>query len=563
MIKLFSLLLCSLNIIFSNSINCYTPIDVKNKGFISYETKVYDINNYIHPGGQETLFLSKGKPLEQFFNMPAYQFHTLPSSMTKNDLVNFYIGDLYNSCGNNNTTQYLPSKPNQNIKISIYNPHVLFSSISICFAFLYTIITYSFTFCKESLLLNEPINLHYFNFISKNNLIFSIFYFTWWLSLLIFSMFYKNNLYSLGVWICLNLAVTLLPMTRNSIWVNIFNIQYNNLIYNHKLMGVLAFLSVVIKIIVSIIKYDFNFLFSRFSTTMGTISSIFVILLVMLSISFVRKNIFELFYYSHRILTVLIIVTMSFHYITCIFYVVPALTLYIIDLICRWIHINKSIYTKINNFYFNDLSSHYILLTLKMKKKINIKPGSYFFICCTNISKFQWHPISLLSSENNTLTFCIKDMGKKSWSNKLKNFKNNMLNEELEIYLQGPYSHFKLNYKNNNYKYIFNISNGIGITPFFSILDDINKMYLKKELTNLKKVIFIWVIPNELFLEPFITRLQTINHDIINIMIYITKPTSIHDINESYYQIFDIMNCKPNISCYIEKFIICNNWFNW
>ena len=174
--KLLTLLTLSLNILFGKSLNCYTQIDVFNNGFVSYETKVYDIINYVHPGGQDTLFLSIGNPLEQFFNIPSYKFHTLSSSRTKTDLKHFYIGDLYNFCGNK-TIPYIPQQ-NDN-KISIYNPHILFSAISFSFIILYTCFIYSL---KNRILFNENINFTCFGFISKCNILFCIFYFLWWIS---------------------------------------------------------------------------------------------------------------------------------------------------------------------------------------------------------------------------------------------------------------------------------------------------------------------------------------------------------------------------------------------
>jgi predicted ferric reductase len=147
-------------------------------------------------------------------------------------------------------------------------------------------------------------------------------------------------------------------------------------------------------------------------------------------------------------------------------------------------------------------------------------------------------------------------MGPKSWSGKFKKLEN--IKEVSEIYLQGPYSHFKPNYKNNDYEYILNISNGIGVTPFFSILEDINELYLKKYLSELKKVLFIWIVPNELYIEPFIKRLEKINTNIVTIEIYFTKPGNSHNINDSYYSFFNIINKKPNISEYIENFVVEN-----
>ena len=66
--------------------NCYTSNDVQNNGYVSYNNKVYDIDNYIHPGGQDTLLLAKGKPLEDFFKQPQYQFH-ISSTFVQNDLI--------------------------------------------------------------------------------------------------------------------------------------------------------------------------------------------------------------------------------------------------------------------------------------------------------------------------------------------------------------------------------------------------------------------------------------------------------------------------------------------
>jgi NAD(P)H-flavin reductase len=217
-------------------------------------------------------------------------------------------------------------------------------------------------------------------------------------------------------------------------------------------------------------------------------------------------------------------------------------------MILRIIYIKKIIYAKIQTY---DLAynTKYSILTLKLEEKINIKPGSYFFICCKNISKTQWHPISLMNIRNKGLNFCIKDMGENSWSNKLINYNKN--NEDLDILLQGPYMHFNLNY---NYKYILCVSTGIGITPFFSILDDIKKN--KPKILN--KVIFIWIIPHESFIKPFLNIFDIIDTNLVMIDIYVTKSNNNRILDDKYYSLLNIYNEKPNIEDCINDFIINN-----
>lgn len=547
---LFTLLIFGLNSI-ASAINCFTIQNIQNKGYVSYLNKVYDVKNYNHPGGQDTLQLSIGKPLEDFFNMPQYQFH-INSQIVLRDLEKLYIGDLYNNC-NNQTIQPI-------IKINIIeNAPVMYSIItSSIFLFLF-ISTLIINNTKYKFYFGRIINIFYLKYINIGNILFSIIYFLWWLSLFILSFFSTEVIERLGIWISLNIAFTLLPMTRNSLWVTILKVQYNNLIFIHKFVAILSFLSVLVKIIVVIINYNFFYLFNKFNNIMGTISSISIFLTIIFSIPIIKKRIFELFYYSHRILTIITITTMSLHYISSLYYIAPSIFLYLIDIILRLFYIKRAIYSRIKNYEISETNTTYIFVTLKLVKKLNIKPGSYFFIYCKDISSLQWHPISLLSKNNNTLLFCIKDMGLHSWSNSLKVFKNNsIIDNEAEIYLQGPYSHFKLNY---NYKYIFAVANGIGITPFISILENINTLYKQKQLQHINEVTFVWIVPNEKFIIPFI-ELLTFDKELIKIVLFITQSDQKNLLEYYNHKYFKIIYSKPIIYDYIEKYMFANDIIN-
>ena len=237
---------------------------------------------------------------------------------------------------------------------------------------------------------------------------------------------------------------------------------------------------------------------------------------------------------------------MSLHYIVCLYYVIPSLLLYIVDIILRAVNTRKAIYTKIKNYTLSDNSTSYIFVTLSLVKPNKIEPGCYFFICCDNISKLQWHPLSLVYETNGNLIFCVKNMGNKSWSHNLITLENNdNLYNTTNVFLQGPYSHIKLNY---DYSYILNVANGIGITPFISILNDIES----KKRDVIKKVLLIWIIPDVSFFVPFKEIFEKmINMYFVEVRIYLTKNGD----NENGFYNFTFINEKPKIYNVIENFI--------
>lgn len=408
--------------------------------------------------------------------------------------------------------------------------------------------------------LNTTLNLYFCN-ITKDLFIFYIIYIVWWITLLYLSFMSDEVLVGLGSFICLNIGFSLLPITRNSLWITTMKFSYNKLINIHKFISVLTLLSSIIKVLAVVILYSRYKLVSNLRNIMGLIATILIIITSLISIPYIRRNCFEIFYYFHRILSLLIIVTMTLHFTICIYYVIPSLILYFIDLVIRLCSINKVIYTKIENVEFKDKSNTcYTFITLSTNKKINTNPGCYFFLSCTDISQLEWHPLSLISDSNNTLVFCVKNMGKKSWSNKIKQLSNNdHVYKQINLYLQGPYLHVKPDYMSNNYEYIINIANGIGITPFFTILEDISKNIKTNKLTSIKKVLFIWIIEDVTFLLPFLHKLETLSDYGIDIKIFITKFNINNRIDDKYYLYFEIKNYRPNIIDYINNFVVENN----
>jgi NAD(P)H-flavin reductase len=406
------------------------------------------------------------------------------------------------------------------------------------------------------------------NYMQNSYTILLITYIIWWTSILVYSFFgdYRGEIMiRLGNWITLNLASTLLPISRNSIFVILFDMSHYELLFIHKVLSCLCLLSVVIKFITVLVLYESSFLImvkytrSNGSPLMGTIATILFIICATLSMPIIRKNYFELFYYSHRILSISILLVGSLHYISFIYYISPVLSLYIIDIILRLYHTNSSIYLKVKNKGIEKYETDCTFIDITFQKKIKTYPGCYFFICFyKDISRSEWHPLSMILYTHDTIRFCTKNNGKHTWTGKLfDTVNNNKILTNSKVYIQGPYGRLTVKYENNVYKNIVIICGGIGVTPMFSILEDINDLYEKNKLPNLKKVYFYWVMKHISLYDAFKKYFIKLNKDIFDIKIYTTN-YKVDDYFDTEDNSITFIKEKPNI-IYILNMLFSNN----
>ncbi|KAL5813375.1 hypothetical protein ACOSQ3_024135 [Xanthoceras sorbifolium] len=117
------------------------------------------------------------------------------------------------------------------------------------------------------------------------------------------------------------------------------------------------------------------------------------------------------------------------------------------------------------------------LLSLKLHKAegFSHKNGMYIFLQCPQISPFEWHPFSLTSgSRDDFLSVHIRTLG--DWSYQLYSlFQEAILTgakEYPKIYIDGPYGSASQDYI--KYDILVLIGLGIGVTPFISIIKDID-----------------------------------------------------------------------------------------
>lgn len=491
---------------------------------------------------------------------------------SKRPLYNEQIRILNNK-STPSTTMPLPIKPSnkafcngalinsqQQINCDLFNDFV---PLIISYSLFFLVVLFSMISSKflDTSCFNKYININDKFQIAAGTMICCIFYFVWWFMMFIYCFLTKFNrevLFRLGIWISLNLATVLLPITRNSIWVILFKISYDRIIHIHKFISVLCIISIIVKIIAVVIYFNFNFLFIIYNSNTGgsplggTLSSLAIIFTGILAVPYIRKNLFELFYFSHKFLCFFAIATGIWHFLLTLYYILPTFSLYIIDIFLRFLNTKKAIYSHLKVIGDNDKNTTCILITISLVKPIKTPPGSYFFLCFNEISSLEWHPLSLITQNHNNLTFCAKDMGKGSWTNKIRimDEKKSLQNKlkDSQVLLQGPYGHINIDYNNKKYKYLILVSGGIGITPILSILYDIN--YNRIKFKHIKHVYLIWVVPHSSMVEGLSFFLKYLDNQMFSISIYSTYK----NIEDGYVnEYFNIENCRPKISNIINS----------
>ena len=116
------------------------------------------------------------------------------------------------------------------IDLNIVNFYFLIATVSLYFLFFLVIFIVTNSYYITYFL--YILDLQYLGYYTYGSIIFMTIYSLWWVSILMYSFYGINNndiLYRLGVWICLNISTTLLPITRNSIWVVFSNYHMKKL----------------------------------------------------------------------------------------------------------------------------------------------------------------------------------------------------------------------------------------------------------------------------------------------------------------------------------------------
>jgi len=237
----------------------------------------------------------------------------------------------------------------------------------------------------------------------------------------------------------------------------------------------------------------------------GFIAGLILFVSFMFTWPFVRRNVWELFYWTHQLMPLA-----SISALVHVWYmnIDNGYNIYITSSwleFCMLVHLLD----RIIRFYRGDIvhtelvsaKPEQIEVTKIVMKKPGFKydAGQYGFVCFPEISRLSWHPFSFSSAPHEeNITMHIKDSGGYTHALRETASKGGIT----KIKVDGPYG--RVGVKISDYKVILLLAGGVGVTPMISILKDL--MQTSKGL--LTKVYFVWTVRDPAALEWFCEPLK-------------------------------------------------------
>ncbi|KAL9813776.1 Ferric reduction oxidase 7 [Arabidopsis thaliana] len=304
-----------------------------------------------------------------------------------------------------------------------------------------------------------------------------------------------------------------LPISRGSILLRLIDIPFEHATRYHVWLGhiTMAFFSLhglcyVVGWIIQgqLLELIFSWNAIGIAILPGVISLVAGLLMWVTSLHTVRKNYFELFFYTHQ-LYIVFIVFLALHVGDYMFSIVAGgIFLFILDRFLRFCQSRRTV----DVISAKSLPCGTLELVLSKPPNMRYNALSFIFLQVRELSWLQWHPFSVSSSPldgNHHVAVLIKVLG--GWTAKLRDQLSNLYEAENQDQLispqsypkittcvEGPYGHespYHLAYEN-----LVLVAGGIGITPFFAILSDILHRKRDGKACLPSKVLVVWAIKN-------------------------------------------------------------------
>ncbi|XP_057726276.1 ferric reduction oxidase 8, mitochondrial [Arachis stenosperma] len=261
----------------------------------------------------------------------------------------------------------------------------------------------------------------------------------------------------------------------------------------------------------------------------GAITLVTGLVIYVTSLPQIRRMKFEIFYYTHHLYTIFLVFFL-FHGGDRHFYTVfGGLFLFSLDKLLRVIQSSpRTCMVSARTF-----PSKAVEIVLPKDPWLKYMPTSVIFMKIPAISHLQWHSFSIISSsraENQTMSVIIKSEG--WWTNSLYD----LIQAEIEkgadkrkgipVAIEGPYGPASLDFL--KYDSLLLVAGGSGITPFLSILEELNSSSSKSRYPSRIHLVYVIKKAQDFCLLHPISHLL-VNHSTenchFNLKLFVTQET--------------------------------------
>lgn len=212
-----------------------------------------------------------------------------------------------------------------------------------------------------------------------------------------------------------------------------------------------------------------NFTLAAFGTSVGLTGHTLLLLLILLWVTTKLIRTHEVFVFSHLVLSIVFISIASIHGTFCFIkytntecpkastwlWILPPLAILVVENIVK--------YTKLVNVHSARLIEDSII---ELQLPINsFHTGRLVWLCCPQISPFQWHPFTVTEYRKDTLSCSVHIKVRGDWTKQLAKKVESKI--PLQMFVQGPFKSVPHNFtKSISSKPFILVSSGIGITTF-------------------------------------------------------------------------------------------------
>ncbi|KAG7401192.1 hypothetical protein PHYBOEH_002376 [Phytophthora boehmeriae] len=269
------------------------------------------------------------------------------------------------------------------------------------------------------------------------------------------------------------LMFLILPVSRLPVWSILFESSFERIVKFHRWLGFFMNVAVIVHLVhaTKVVDATLNEKYGSVTPVYGFIAFLCFSVMLVMSLEVVRRLFFEVFYFTHRVLSVVGFVFTILHAPS---FIGPALGVplgvYALGLLFRWSSAFTNSYEVLATVNASSSSTTLLLeSTLKTGKlAMRINPGSYFLVRLPAISALQWHPLStIVTPDGKSVGFCVKDMGYGSFTRKL--LEKAGTQHDLKANLCGPFGKISLDVE--RYDAIVVVAGGVGITPMMNLIN--------------------------------------------------------------------------------------------